>query len=156
MIVFKIIKFIIILIIKKKQSDRMNGHVGIEIRGKTENLGIASKFIGNTMAKFGLNDYTQFQVQISVEEALKNIMEHGNLEEDKIKIKCQKNGEIKIFIQYPGKSFDPAAFKKTSLKTDSSNDRKEELKVYFIRKYMNNIKHEFENGMNILILTKRV
>lgn len=134
----------------------MNGHVGLEIRGKMENLRIASKFIGNTMNKFGLNDYNQFQVQISVEEALNNIIEYGNLREEKIKIKCQINGEIKILIQYPGKSFDPSALKKTSIKTNSSKDGKRELKVYFIKRYMDKVEHEFKRGINVLTLTKRV
>ncbi len=134
----------------------MQGQSGLEIKAKSENLGIVSKFIENSMIKCGLGDYEQFKVQISVDEAIKNIIEHGNLEGNKISIKCQKNSEIKILIEYHGKSFNPTIFKKPDLKSTSLKRGPQEVKVYFVKKYMDKVKYEFKNGKNILTLIKRI
>jgi serine/threonine-protein kinase RsbW len=131
-------------------------NTGLEIISKLEKLPLLASFVGNSMLKFGLGEYQQFQVQIAVEEAVKNIIKCGNLaENDKINIKCHKQDkEIKILINYPGKSFNPAIKKhdlNTSLKEDNNC-----LKVYFVKKNMNRINYEFEDRKNVLTLIKYI
>lgn len=128
-------------------------NTGLQITSKLEKLPILSDFIGNSMLKFGLGEYQQFQVQIAVEEAIRNIINCGNLEEkDKITVKCQKqDNEIKILINYSGEQFNPI---KTELNNSSS--KKDCLKVYFVKKNMNKINHKFDGGENLLTLIKRV
>ncbi|MGF7117417.1 ATP-binding protein [Methanobacterium oryzae] len=130
----------------------MNGHVGLEVRGNIENLSRVSNFIGNSMLKFGLNDYEQFQIQIAVDEAITNIIKHGNLgEKNKIQVKCQKReNEIKIVIEDKGKPFDPTKAEQKSL----SNSEK--MRVYFTKKNMNESRYEFKDGKNVLTLIKRI
>lgn len=128
-------------------------NTGLQITSKLEKLQVLSDFIGNSMLKFGLGEYQQFQVQIAVEEAVKNIINCSNLEEkDKITVKCQKqDNEIKVLISYSGEQFNPI---KTEL--SSSNLKKDCLKVYFAKKNMNQVHYEFEGGENMLTLIKRV
>lgn len=106
------------------------------------------------MLKFGLSEYQQFQTQIAVDETVKNIITHADLGEmDKISVKCQKQGnEIKILIEYSGNPFNPVrdGSKISPLKQDDG------LKVYFIKKNMNTVNHDFEGGKNLLTLIKRV
>ena len=126
---------------------------GLEIRAKLEKLQLLSSFIGNTMLKFELSEYQQFQMQIAIEEAIKNVIVGSNLEEnDKISIKCQRHdNQIKIIVEYPGKSFNPIKIENKSLNQNSGN-----LKVYFIRKNMDKVDHEFVDAENILTMTKSI
>ena len=128
-------------------------NTGLQITSKLEKLQVLSDFIGNSMRKFGLGEYQQFQVQIAVEEAVKNVINCGNLEEkDKITVKCQKqDNEIKVSINYPGEQFNPI---KTELNNSSS--KKDCLKVYFVKKNMNKVNYEFDYGKNLLTLIKRL
>jgi|GEM_PF-6397823 len=126
----------------------------LELRAKIGKLQLLSTFIENSMLKFGLSEYQQFQTQIAVDEVIKNIITHADLGEmDKINVKCQEqDNEIKILIEYPGKPFNPvrADSKISPLKQDDG------LKVYFIKKNMNNVNRDFEGGKNVLTLIKRV
>lgn len=132
----------------------MKEQVQLQIGGKLENLSLVSNFIDNSMTKFGLGDYQTFQIQIAVDEAVKNIIKHLNLDRNKIQLKFErKEDEIEIVIEYGGNPFDPT---KESHLQPSSEDETESMKIYFVKRYMNKIKHEFSNGINILTLVKRV
>ena len=128
-------------------------NTGMEIRATVGKIPLLSKFIGNSMLKFDLGEYIQFQVQIAVEELINNIIKCGKLNEnDKISVKCQKEDkEIKIYIKYPGESFNPTIANSSSLK-----EKKDCLNVYFTRKNINKINHKFDDGKNILTLIKHV
>lgn len=129
--------------------------MGLEIKAKSEKLPLLSNFIGNSMLKFGLSEYQQFQVQIAVDEAVKNIIKYGNLEKsDKVSIKCEKqDNEINIVIKYPGEPFNPSIIK-NDLNYSSLKQNNDYLKVYFINKNMNKVNYEFLDEMNLLTLTK--
>jgi len=122
-------------------------NTGLQITSKLEKLQVLSDFIGNSMLKFGLGDYIQFQVQIAVEEAVRNIINCSNLEEtNKISVKCQKqDNKIKILINYPGGQFNPTLTKNTDC-----------VKAYFIKKNMNKVNYEFNGEENLLTLIKRL
>ncbi len=127
----------------------MNEHFGMGIRGKVENLPLVSNFIGNSMLKFGLSEYEQLQIQMAVDEAINNIIKHGD-PEDKIQIKCKKEGKkIKIIIENKGEQFNPS-------NKNSPNDNPGEMKVYFIKKNMNKVEYGFKDGKNVLTLIKYV
>ena len=131
---------------------------GLVIKAKIERLPLLLNFIGNLMVKFGLSEYLQFQVQIAVEEAVTNIIKHGNLEEnDKISIKChKKDNEIEIIIEDLGKPFNPTKVKKPDLNTSHLKQDFGGLRVYFIKKYMNKVNYEFKDSKNVLTLIKRI
>jgi len=131
----------------------MNEQFGLGIRGKMQNLTLVSNFVGNSMGRYGLNDYEQAQIQMAVDEAVTNIIKHGN-PEDKIQIKCQKQGnEIKIIIESKGKPFNPVNVEISGINS-SIRQNPDELKVYFIKKNMNKVEYEFKDGKNILTLIK--
>ncbi|MGZ7095917.1 MAG: ATP-binding protein [Methanobacterium sp.] len=131
---------------------------GMEIRAKIDKIPVLSKFIGNSMLKFGLSEYQQFQVQLAVEEAVSNVITHGDLEEyDKITIKCQrKDNEVEIIIQDPGQPFDPTKVPKPDLKSSPLKRKPGGLGVYFVKKYMNKVNYEFKNDKNVLTLIKHI
>ncbi len=131
---------------------------GIEIGPKIENIPVLLKFIGNSMSNFGLSEYEDFQVQLAVEEAVTNIINHGDLKENqKISIKCKKdvNGLI-IVIEDQGEPFDPTKVVKPDFNTSPLKRGPGGLGVYFIKKYMNRVNYEFKDDKNILTLIKRI
>ena len=130
----------------------------LEISAKLEKIPLLSKFISNSMFKFELGDYNQFQVQLAVEEAVTNIIKHGNLEvNDKISIKCQKkDNKIHIIIEDPGKPFNQKDVCEPDLKISPLKRDPGGLGVYLIKKYMNRIDYVYKNGKNILTLIKYV
>lgn len=130
----------------------------IEISAKLEKIPILSKFIGNSMFKFDLGDYGQFQVQLAVEEAVTNIIKHGSLEvNDKISIKCQKmDNEIHIIIEDHGKLFNQKDVCEPDLKISPLKRDPGGLGIYFIKKYMDKINYTYKDGKNILTLIKYV
>jgi serine/threonine-protein kinase RsbW len=130
----------------------------LNISTKLEKIPILSKFIGNSMLKFGLGDYGQFQVQLAVEEAVTNIIKHGSLEvNDKISIKCQKrDNEIHIIIEDPGKPFNQKDVCEPDLKISPLKRDPGGLGIYFIKKYMDKINYTYKDGKNILTLIKYI
>lgn len=130
---------------------------GLEIRAKMGKLQLLSTFIGNLMLKFGLSEYKIFQIQIAVDEAVKNIIKYGNLDRNRIQIKFERrDGEIEIIIEYGGKSFNPTSMEELELNSKLLNDKSDTISTYFVKKNMNRIEHEFRDGLNILTLSKRL
>jgi len=135
----------------------MNEQVKLQIGGKLENLSMLSNFTDNSMTKFGLGEYQIFQIQTAVDEAVKNIIKYGNLDRSRIQIKFERmNDEIKVIIEYGGKSFNPTSIKELELNSIHLNDKSEPISTYFVKKNMNMIEHEFKDDLNILTLIKRL
>lgn len=130
----------------------------MEIRPEIEKIPFLAKFIGNSVLKFGLSEYQQFQVQLAVEEAVSNIIMYGNLDKnDKIVIKCQRtDNEVEIIIEDPGKPFDPAKAPKPDFKHSPLKKEPGGFGVYFVKKYMDKVDYDFKNGKNILTLIKYI
>jgi anti-sigma regulatory factor (Ser/Thr protein kinase) len=134
----------------------MDEQVQIQVAGKLDSLSLISEFLVNNLLKFGMGDHDLFQTQIAVDEAITNIIEHGELEEQsKIVLKCKKEGDaVLIIIEDKGKPFDPTILDEPDI-TAPLNERKTGgLGVYFIKKYMNQAKYEYIDGKNIFTLVK--
>ena len=78
--------------------------------GNFSSLGSISEFIALEAEKAGLNENSIYSVQLAVDEACTNIIEHAYGGEDKGEITCVCNSnptEFEIEIRDQGKSFDP-------------------------------------------------
>jgi serine/threonine-protein kinase RsbW len=134
----------------------MDEQVQIQVAGNLDSLSLISEFLVNSLQKFGMGDHDLFQTQIAVDEAITNIIEHGELvEQSKIVLKCKKEGDaVLIIIEDKGKPFDPTTLDEPDI-TAPLNERKTGgLGVYFIKKYMNQVKYEYIDGKNIFTLVK--
>jgi serine/threonine-protein kinase RsbW len=134
----------------------MKEQVKLQVSGKLESLSLISDFIVNSMLKFGMGDHEMFQTQIAVDEAITNIIMHGELEEkDKISLKCEKDrGMVKIVIEDEAKPFDPTTTEDPDLLSPVEEREVGGLGVYFIKEYMDEIKYDFKDGKNILTMVK--
>lgn len=128
----------------------------MEIEGKLENLAQIADFIGSSMKEFGFDDKKVFNIQMAVDEACANIIEHAYIDDvGRIHISCfMKDEKVFVVIKDRGKSMDPSSIKTPDI-TASLEDRKiGGLGVYFIKTMMDEVKYEFRNGENVLIMTK--
>ncbi len=134
----------------------MDEQVQIQVAGKLDSLSLISQFLVNNLQKFGMGDHDMFQTQIAVDEAITNIIEHGELaEQSKIVLKCKKEGDrVLIIIEDRGKPFDPTTLDEPDITAPLDERKTGGLGVYFIKKYMNQVKYDYMGGKNIFTMVK--
>jgi serine/threonine-protein kinase RsbW len=134
----------------------MKEMVQLQVNGELESLSLISEFLVNSLNKFGMGDHDLFQTQIAVDEAVTNIIEHGELAPpNKITLKCEKKGDrIQVIIEDKGKPFDPTTLAEPDITVPLEERKTGGLGVYFIKKYMNQVKYEYKDGHNILTMIK--
>jgi serine/threonine-protein kinase RsbW len=134
----------------------------LTIDSKLENLTRISAFLTETMRHCNIhNSKDMYAVQLSVEEAFTNVIKHAysNKSEGMIVIRCMlsKLGDKFIVnIMDWGKAFDPIVLPKPD--TESSlNERKiGGLGVFFIKKFMDEVKYVRCKDMNLLVMVKYI
>lgn len=128
----------------------------LDIEAKSENLEVIWDFITDSMKKFGLNDRKIFDIQMAVDEACTNIIEHGYREEtNNIRIICiKKDKKIMVIIKDKGKPFDPASVQPPNLNTSLEEREMGGLGIYFMKKLMDEVIYESKDGENVLTMIK--
>jgi serine/threonine-protein kinase RsbW len=132
----------------------------LAVEGKLENLPRISEFIDETMRQCNIESLKDiYAVQLSVDEACTNIIEHAYAGKSggAIVIRCMLSGEKFIVnIIDSGKAFDPTSIPNPN--TDGSlNERKEGgLGIFFIKKFMDEIKYVRSDDKNLLIIAKHI
>ncbi len=127
---------------------------------RLENLSQIGSYIIQAAQKAGLDEDACFAVELAVDEAATNIIEHGYKGNDSGIIACAyeitKDG-IRIVLKDHGKQFDPDSVPEPSFHGVSIEDiTPRGLGLYFIRKLMDEVKFEFSPRRgNTLTLVKR-
>ena len=132
----------------------------LTVDGKLENLTRISEFMTETMRHCNIhNSKDMFAIQLSVDEACTNIIKHAysNKSEGVIMIRCMLSSPGNKFIVNImdwGKAFDPTIVPKPD--TDSSLIERKVggLGIFFMRKFMDEIKYVRGKDMNLLIMAK--
>ena len=130
----------------------------IVLPARYENLEKICDFVDSIAKKAGFDEMALYSIQIAVDEACSNIIDHAYGGEGKGNIECTCNvakTQFEIILHDQGHSFDPDLIIEPDL-TSPINDRKERgLGLYFMRKLMDEIHFYFssENG-NTLIMIK--
>lgn len=134
----------------------------LTIDSKLENLTRIGEFMTETMRYYNIhNSKDMYAVQLSVEEAFTNIIKHAysNKSEGMIVIRCllSKLGDKFIVkIMDWGIAFDPIALPKPDTE-NSLNERKVGgLGVFFMKKFMDEVKYVRCKDMNLLIMVKYI
>ena len=128
------------------------------VDGRPENLATIADFVIKAALASGLNEKATFEVQMAVDEACTNVIEHGYGEEEegKIALCCEcAEGDFVVTIRDNGQSFDPEAVPPPNL-TCSLAERKEGmLGLYFMRRLMDEVRFRFDAEGNELTMVKR-
>jgi serine/threonine-protein kinase RsbW len=132
------------------------------VESKLENLQKIGEFLEKTMKHFNIDDVKELHaVQLSVDEACTNIIEHAyaNKIGGVIVIRCMLSGagdKFLVNIIDWGEPFDPT----TKADPDTGiglNERKEGgLGIFFIRKFMDEVKYVREDNKNLLVMAKNI
>ncbi len=131
------------------------------VPGRFESLSAIAAFITQAAREAGLNDDEVFHVEMAVDEACSNIIEHAYaVEAGNIDLACAypASGEIEVVIRDSGQPFDPdeVPVPNVSMPTDLGSLNEGGLGLYFMRKLMDDVRFEFVPGQgNTLTMIKR-
>ncbi len=126
--------------------------------GRFESLEKISEFVQKAAKSACLNDHDVYEVQLAVDEACTNIIEHAYHGEGKGEIvcSCDDTGDgVKIVIMDKAKPFDPEGLAKPVLHVPLEEVKPRGLGIFLIRSVMDDVKFEHPpGGGNRLTLIK--
>lgn len=131
----------------------------IKISGLIENVRLACDFVSEVAAEAGYSDDAVFHCNLAVEEICTNIVEHGyghNGAGKYIDILCKPEIDLlTITIADDAEQFNPLTLSDPDPDTPLWEREGGGWGIYFVKQYMNDIRYEFRDGRNHLILEKR-
>ena len=131
------------------------------VPGQFDRLTEIAAFITQAAHQAGLNDDEVFHVEMAVDEACSNIIEHayaaqaGDID---LACRCPLAGQFEVVIRDSGQPFDPEEVPPTNMNAPADLDNLNEggLGLYFMRKLMDEVRFEVVPGQgNSLTMLKR-
>lgn len=128
-----------------------------------ENLAAISSFVSQAASAAGLEESAIYSIQMAVDEACSNIIEHAYGGENKGEIicSCQDTPDaFTIILSDHGKAFDPSAVNNPDTHANLEDRPVGGLGLFFIRQLMDDVRFEFKpstgnsSHTNILTITK--
>ena len=122
-------------------------------RANYENLEKISDFIQSLCDHAGLSESTKYIIQLSVDEACSNIIEHGyisSMEQNRtIECECKiTNNELIIQLHDYGLPFNPIELPNPELSTDLEKRARGGLGLFFIKQYMDKVIYKYVSRSN--------
>ncbi len=131
----------------------------LTVDSRLERLSDISDFIENAASRCGMNEKQIYDVQMAVDEACSNVIQHayGGKPTGKIDLVCEKRGnEFVVTIRDFGKPFDPKMVAKPQVNAPLSERNIGGLGLFFIHKLMDDVKFDFSSKGNTLTLIKKI
>lgn len=132
----------------------------ITVPATLESLARISDFITDATARAGLDDHAAWQVQLAVDEAATNIIQHsyqpGQI--GKIELSWRVDGvQFAITLRDRGRYFDPADVPAPDITAPLAERQAGGLGIYLMNRLMDTVRfeHDEHNG-NTLTMTKRI
>jgi len=126
---------------------------------KFEQLEAIREFVGQAARDAGMDDAEVYAVEVSVDEACTNIIEHAykGVKGGDIECVCDNSGEqLTIILRDHGRPFDPATIPAPNLTAELKDRRVGGLGVFLMRRLMDEIRFEaFQDSGNVLTMIKR-
>jgi serine/threonine-protein kinase RsbW len=126
--------------------------------GRFDSLASIGEFVAQAAEQAGLDAQAVYAVQMAVDEACTNIIEHayGGEGRGAIECACRVGDEgLTVILRDQGRPFDPGSISHPDL-CASLEDRKESgLGLYFMRCLMDEVRFEFTDSGNVLTMVKR-
>jgi serine/threonine-protein kinase RsbW len=132
----------------------------LTVPGRFESLAQIAEFVEETVRAANWNDDEVYHVQMAVDEACSNVMEHayGSGWQGDIDLTCyiEDQGDLVISIRDNGKPFDPSSVPEPPIGADLESLPEGGLGLYFMRKLMDQVTFHFdEKNGNMLTMVKR-
>lgn len=126
--------------------------------GQFSSLAAISEFVTHGVRAAGLDERAAYAVQMAVDEACSNIIEHGYHGKETGEIICTWEvtaHSLLITLYDHGPHFDPTCVSEPDLKAELRDRTRGGLGIYFIRKLMDHVEYSFSpDGGNVLTLVK--
>lgn len=124
-----------------------------------ENLEAIDQFVADAAERAGFDHCTVYQVQLAVDEACSNIIQHAYGGEGRGVIECShivQDGDLTIVLRDYGDPFDPSAVPEPNTEADLEQRTGGGLGLYFIYQIMDEVTFDFDSEEgNVLTLVKR-
>jgi serine/threonine-protein kinase RsbW len=130
------------------------------VEGVYKNLASIGDFVEKFAVECGLDDRSVYALQMAVDEACSNIIEHAYGGEGKGKIELELltfDAGVKVVIKDWGQPFDPSAIAAPNLQAPIEERQEGGLGLFLIRQLMDEVHFSFGNGRgeaNLLTLVK--
>jgi len=129
----------------------------LRIEGQPENLARIGDWVMESARACGLNQEDAFKIQLAVDEACTNVIEHAyNGQGGPIELSCQRDGaEIQVTIHDWGQPFDPTAIRPPDLAAPLKDRPIGGLGLHFMHALMDRVQFTFDKARgNILTMVK--
>ena len=132
----------------------------MDIAATLENLDTVMAFVDQQLEEAGCSMKTQMQIDIAVEEVYVNIAHYAyNPEIGGVTIRVQIEEEpLEIILTFidKGKPYDPLAKEDPDVTLAVEDRQIGGLGIFMVKKSMDNISYEYNEGRNILTLKKKL
>lgn len=117
------------------------------------------EFVGQALSQCGCPAKIRFQIDVSIEEIFVNIVRYAYPPEQQGEavIRCGVGGEpLRVTIQFldRGKPFNPLAKEDADITLSAEKRGIGGLGILMVKRSMDTVDYRYENGENILTLTK--
>ena len=132
----------------------------MDIAATLENLDAVMAFVDQQLEEAGCSMKTQMQIDIAVEEVYVNIAHYAYYPEiGGVTIRVQIEEEpLEIILTFidKGKPYDPLAKEDPDVTLAVEDRQIGGLGIFMVKKSMDNISYEYNEGRNILTLKKKL
>ncbi len=135
----------------------MDQQFGIKkIRSDIAEIPEVTSWLEEVMEVSGFSEEAILDTQLAVEEAITNVIVHGYKEHGgEVVITCHVNSDrVEVEIADTASRFDPLSIPEPDLDGGIEKRRIGGLGVFLIRQVMDRVSYRYENGKNILLMTK--
>jgi serine/threonine-protein kinase RsbW len=125
--------------------------------GRFESLGKISRFVKQAAQDTGLDETEIYSVELAVDEAASNIIEHAYGEENVGHIDCTciiESDGLTIILRDNGNPFDPDAVPDVDTQLPLEQRSPGGAGVFLMRKVMDMVQFEFRPDGNVLTMKK--
>lgn len=127
--------------------------------GQFDSLAPISDFVTCAAKTAGLNACAVYAVQMAVDEACSNIIEHAYSGEERGTIECTcciNDDGLTVILRDHGRPFDPTSVPEPDLHASLKDRGESGLGLYFMRQLMDKVHFEFTlDAGNVLTMIKR-
>ena len=127
-----------------------------DFEAKVDSLRSCLEWILSQLEPVGFSSQQLQKIELASEEAIINIISHGNVEIIGVEIQAVLRSHVEICITDTGAAFNPLENKPIDPTLKEEEREIGGLGIHFIRKCMDEVRYERKSNQNILTLVKRV
>jgi serine/threonine-protein kinase RsbW len=130
----------------------------ITLPARLDSLPALSDFVAGASRTLGIDAQSAYKLQLAVEEACANVIQHGAAGalpgQHSIAVDvCRSARTCTVTLRDRGRPFDPTSLPPPDLSPQLRKRRPGGLGIYLIRRLMDEVSYDTEDGVNTLTMT---